>query len=343
MSRQDMMMRILVATLACSAFLHAQVMSKTVMGQIVTEIYRFTTPQTDQSWKEAATVVQTAASVLHVTADPSTATLTFSGRAEAVDFAAWVLPQIDKPAGDDAAHEYLLPSGDIGRVKFVSNVETPQATQELLTILRTVADTQRLYFFTSNHAFVLCGPEWQVGFSSWIIDQINQPKEKATDPTPREFTVGGPDYRGLGHGARVNFLANTKSQRPMQELLTVLRTVGDVQKVFSYSTSPALVFRAGDTDLKRAEWIIQSLDQPAKQSAGAATFTAPDGDDVTRIFHLRSTTPEWTQSTVTGLRSEVKIKKIFATMTPDNIVLRGTTDQIAAAMTWMTSHNALFE
>jgi hypothetical protein len=30
-------------------------------------------------------------------------------------------------------------------------------------------------------------------------------------------------------------------------------------------------------------------------------------------------------------------------MAPANIVVRGTTDQIAAAMKWMTSHNTLFE
>jgi hypothetical protein len=46
----------------------------------------------------------------------------------------------------------------------------------------------------------------------------------------------------------------------MQEVLTVLRTVGDIQKVFSYSTSHALVLRSAGSELQRAEWIIQQLD-----------------------------------------------------------------------------------
>jgi hypothetical protein len=215
--------------------------------------------------------------------------------------------------------------------------------QELLTILRTVADVQKIFTFTSNQAIVLRGPDWQVAFAEWIIDQINQPVQQKPDTTSREFTVGGPDFRGLGHGARVNFLANMKSQPQTQELLTVLRTVGDVQKVFSYSTGPALVFRAGDTDLQRAEWIIQQLDLAGGKPPGPKTFTAPVGDDITRIFSLGKASPNWIQAAQTAMRSELNIKKVFPTMIPANLVVRGTADQIAAATAWMASHNALIE
>lgn len=332
------MSRIIAAILACSVISHAQISSATVTGT-----YHFTSSQTVQSLQEAATIIRTVASAPQTSVDTSTATFTFSGSAEAVDFAAWVLPQIDKAAGDIALHEYRLPSGDVGRVNFVPNVETAQGMQELLTILRTVADVQKIFTFTSNHAIVLRGPAWEVAFAEWIIDQVNQPKQKKPDSTPREFTVGGPDFRGLGHGARLNFLVNMTSPQQTQELLSVLRTVGDIQKIFSYTPSHALVFRAGDSDLQRAEWIVQQLDRSAGQSSGAATFTASVGDDVTRTFHFRNATPEWLQTAVTGLRSELKIRKVFATTAPATIVERGTTDQMAAAMKWMTSHNALFE
>jgi hypothetical protein len=332
------MTRTIMAILACLGISHAQPSSTTVTGT-----YHFTTPQTHQGLQEAATIIRTVASAPQVSVDTATATLTFSGPAEAVNFAEWALPQIDKVAGDNAPQEYRLPSGNIGRVTFVPNVQTAQDIQELLTIIRTVADVQRMFTFTSNHAIVLGGPDWEVAFAEWIIDQINQPIQQKPDPTPREFTVGGPDFRGLGHGARLNFLANMTSPRQMQELLTVLRTVGDVMKVFIYSTSHALVLRAGDSDLQRAEWIIQQLDLPAGQSSGAATFTASAGDDVTRTFHLRNAAPQWLQMAVTGMRSELKIGKVFATTAPANIVVRGTTDQIAAAVSWMTSHNALLD
>ena len=102
--------------------------------------------------------------------------------------------------------------------------------QELLTVLRTVADVQKIYTISSNHTLVMRGPEWQVLFSQWIIDQLNVPAGQKPDTTPHEFTTGGPDLRGLGHGARLNFLASLTRRMQMQELLTVLRTVGDVHE-----------------------------------------------------------------------------------------------------------------
>ena len=208
--------------------------------------YHFTTPQTQQGLQEATTVVRTVAmgdSGVGRYSDRDA--LTFSGSEESVALAEWILPQIDKASGDGALHEYRVPSGDVARVVFVPNAVKPQQMQELLTILRTVADVQKIFSISANHALVFRGPEWQVLYAQWIIDQLNVPAGQKQDTTPREFTVGGPDYRGMGHGARVNFLANLTKPQQMQELLTVLRTVGDVQKVFSCTSGHAFVLRSG--------------------------------------------------------------------------------------------------
>jgi hypothetical protein len=305
--------------------------------------YHFATPQTQQSMQEATTTVKVVGNLAQSSFDLSTATLTFSGPVEGVALAEWVLPTIDKVTGDGALHEYTLPSADMARVVFVQNATKPQELQELLTILRTVADVQKVYAINSNHAFVIRAPEWQMLFSEWIIDQLNVPPGQKPDTTPREFTVGGPDFRGLGHGARVNFLASmTRRPQPL-ELLTVLRTVGDIMKVFSYTSGNALVLRAGDTDLERAEWLIQQLDMPTGHPAGTGTFTAPAGDDVTRIFSVPNANPQWIKGALDSMRSELNIKKTFSTTTPANVIVRGTTDQIAAAAKWMALHNALSE
>ncbi len=331
------MMRTILALLACSVLSYAQHSPATVTGS-----YHFTTPQTEQSVEQAATLIKVVCDVSDASADAPTATLNFSGPAESINFAAWLLPQIDKTTGDNGLHEYSLPAGDIARIDFVSNAQTNQDMQELLTVLRTVADVRKVYAITANRAMVLCGPEWQVAFAHWIIDQLNQPAGQKPDPTPRAFTVGGPDYKGTGHGARVNFLASATSPRQTQEVLTVLRTVGQIQKVFSYTASHALVLRAGDTDLERTEWLIQQLDRSAGPPS-AATYTAPAGDDVTRIFYLGSATPQWMNGAVSGLRSQLNLRKMFWTTSPANIIVRGTTDEIAAAMKWMAMHNALSE
>ena len=179
--------------------------------------------------------------------------LTFSGPAEAVNFAEWTLPQVDKTAGDSALHEYRFPSGDIGRVGFLSNVRTEQSVGQLITIVRTVADVQKILIMKSNHAIALRGQDWVVEFAEWIIDQIDRPNQQKPDSTPREFTVGGPDFRDLGHGACLLFLANMTGKKQMHQVIQVLRTVDDVSKVFDYEATHALAFRADDVDLQRAE------------------------------------------------------------------------------------------
>jgi hypothetical protein len=85
--------------------------------------------------------------------------------------------------------------------------------------------------------------------------------------------------------------------------------------------------------------MIQCLDRPAGQPLETRTFTASTGDDVTRAFHLRNAAQQWLQTAVTGLRTELKIRQVFAATAPANVIVRGTTDQIAAALVWMTSHN----
>lgn len=332
------MMRIIPVLFACSVLLHAEAPKAAVTGN-----YHFTTAQTPESLTEATKLIQSAASLKDVSADYQTATLTFTGPAEAIEFAAWILPRIDKTAGDGSIFQEYKLTKEVGRVNFLQNMRKPQETQELLTVLRTVADIQHIFTFTPNHAMVIRGADYEVSFGEWIIEQMDQPVPEKPTAATREFTVGGPDFRGTGHGARVNFLGSLTTPQQMQELLTTLRTVGDIQKIFSYQSSHALILRAGDTDLRRAEWIIQQLDQPGQQPQGPRTFAAPTGDDVTRVFPLRDATPRWIQSAVTELRSEYKLKKIFPTTSPANIVVRGTADEIAATANWMAVHNALTE
>src|SRR5580692_11149511 len=143
------MTRTILAILTCSVILPAEP-SPTVTGT-----YHFTTPQSAKSLQEAESILKAVASITEVSADIPTAKLTFNGPVGGVNFAEWVLPQIDKAAGDAAVHEYKSPSGDVGRVNFVLNVQKPQELQELVTILRTVADVQKIYTFSSNHAVVL--------------------------------------------------------------------------------------------------------------------------------------------------------------------------------------------
>ncbi len=61
---------------------------------------------------------------------------------------------------------------------------------------------------------------------------------------------------------KVFYLSNVTSPQEMQELLTVLRTVVDVQKVFNYTSQNALVVRAESDTMALVEKLIADLDKP---------------------------------------------------------------------------------
>lgn len=286
-------------------------------------------------------MLRTACLVPEVSLDTSSSTVTFSGATEAVNFASWVLPQIDTTAGDDAVHKYSLPSGEVGRVIFVPGAATPQSLQELITILRTVADVGKIFVIPSNHAYVMRAPQWQIDFAAWILESLHREQREGTDVNPLAFTVGGPDYRGMGHGARLYFLTAMTSPLQMQELQTVLRSVGSMSKIFPYLLTHALVFRAAEPDLVWSEWVIRHLEAPA--ALDTATYTAEIGDDVTRIFSFGKVSPQSLQTAFTAIRSELKITKSFFTSAPARVVVRGSTNQISAVTQWMASHSSLFE
>ncbi len=61
---------------------------------------------------------------------------------------------------------------------------------------------------------------------------------------------------------KIFYLSNTTTAQEIQEILTVLRTVVDVQKVFNYSAQNALVVRCDADVMALVEKLISDLDKP---------------------------------------------------------------------------------
>jgi type II secretory pathway component GspD/PulD (secretin) len=304
--------------------------------------FHFTSPQTPQSLQEAATILRTVADIPQLSVDSSLSTLTFHGPADKVAFAQWMLGELDRPGGETALHEYPMANGEVARVNFLTNVQTAQGMQEVLTVLRTVADLAKAFNFSSRQAIVMRGSEGTVAFSEWILDQLNLPAQHKPDAAPREYTITDNPIPRSGSLARVNYLTNVSTPRGMQEILSTLRIVGEIQKIFTYTNQRALVLRGNDSDIARAEWLIQNLDQqPGQQAAGAHVFNATAADDVTRIFYLANATPQGLQTAVTAIRTEAKVRHVSSTSAPSAVVVRGTSDQVEAAAQIIAAGNGL--
>lgn len=64
---------------------------------------------------------------------------------------------------------------------------------------------------------------------------------------------------------KVFYLSNVTAPQEMQEMLTVLRTVVDVQKVFSFASQNALVVRADADTMALVEKLVSDLDKPRSE------------------------------------------------------------------------------
>jgi general secretion pathway protein D len=64
---------------------------------------------------------------------------------------------------------------------------------------------------------------------------------------------------------KVYYLSNTTTPQEVQELLTVLRTVTDVQKVFNYTAQNALIVRAEADTMALVDKLISDLDKPRSE------------------------------------------------------------------------------
>jgi type II secretory pathway component GspD/PulD (secretin) len=310
-------------------------------AQTAEDVFHFTSPQSQQNIQEALTIVRTVADVTNVSGDSSQNTITMKGPQAQVTMAHWILTQIDTPGNESAVHEYDAPAGDnVVRVNFLPNVGTAQPMQETLTVLRTVADVAKVFNFTARRAIVVRGTASQVAFCEWIMEQLNLPADQKPDATPRVYPGAPPDVR-FNTVARVNYLQNVSGPKGMQQLLTVERIVGEIMKIFNYSSLQALVLRGPEPDVARAEWLIQQLDVPADSAkAGTQTYATPGADDVTRIFFLSNGNEQGMMAAVAALRS-ANIKKAFFVSAPSAVVVRGTADQIEAAVQVLAQRNGL--
>ncbi len=87
---------------------------------------------------------------------------------------------------------------------------------------------------------------------------------KPLSPNTIFITVDNPTKRReyAEQVVKVFYLSNVTSPQEMQEILTVLRTVVDVQKVFSFTAQNALIVRAEADTMALVEKLIADLDKP---------------------------------------------------------------------------------
>ena len=214
------------------------------------------------------------------------------------------------------------------------NVPSARGLQEIATVLRTVADIPKLSIDSAHPGFSLEGTPAQLDSGAWLIHQFDKPagwqpsEQEKSNPSTREYRLPPTEPANV---FRIYYLPENTTQMGIQETLTVLRTVLDVRKIFSYTPLDALAWRGTASDVEAAEWLLHALDTRTVSEP----YPLRDGKpfDVLRVFPLPGDiTARQTQELLTALRMKpMSIMKVFTRTAPPAIAVRGTAAQVDQA------------
>jgi hypothetical protein len=318
-------MRFVIIALAASA----------AFGQ-VSRVFQLTQHEKQQDLQEIATILRSAADMQQVSIDDLKGTEAVEGTAAQIAAADWLVHQMDLPAKGpfSGTHEYRLPSGgdDVVRVFYVTHAATPPALQEVAVTLRSVANIGRLSVYNPLKAIVVRGSDRQVSLAEWMVDQLNQPANAAA-PAPHEYKLPGDDV------ARVFELANAQTPQDLQEMVTLIRSIGDIQRLFIYNRRRAIILRATAERVALAAWLVNELDKPVDWHAAAQDGAAPheyrlssDSESLVRVFYLtRFPSPQDRMKVANQVRANSGIRRVFIYNALGALAVRGTDGQVATA------------
>lgn len=316
-------MKFLVLTLATTA----------AFAQNTERVYNFTNLSSPASFTEVANLIRTIADTKDVTAQVQAKTITASGTVAQIAIIDWLAPRLESASAASEIYQVTGGADDVIQIVNASAARTPAALQELVNVARTAADVNRVLPLNASKLIVVRGPSDRAKMIEWSVQQLlsTQP------PHVAEYMLADDDTHIPSKRVHIYFLQKATAPLQIQELVNVVRTAADINRVFPFQQTPALVVRANDSAMQVADWLVRSLDiaPPGKGMASEhVQIMTPYPDSATeqRIFYIPTTAaPATLQTLVTRLRTETASPRVFPFSEAAAVVFRGNPTQAAKA------------
>lgn len=212
----------------------------------------------------------------------------------------------------------------IERTIALTNKPPTTGFDEFVMLMRTVAFVQDVAGDAASSTVKLNGTGGAIAVAEWMAQALDQ--SPGSDNAVHEYIVPGPK----DDVARVFYLTQAVTPLDVQELITVLRTVGHIKYVFQYTPAHAVAVRGTTAEIALAAWVIRELDQtPDVEKEGIHQFQWSDPQvPVVRTFYLVHKSPRDIQETLTSVRGSGQILRVFSHTTRGAIILAGTPAQV---------------
>ena len=201
------------------------------------------------------------------------------------------------------------------------HVETAEQFQEIANLLMGIGDASTQSLDLGQKTITVHGTPEQLALAGWVCDVLDNPGE----PVTMAYHMAGVDENTV----HLFFAPYAQSRQDFQEVVTAVRAITDMRRMFTYSSSKAIVVRGTADQVAAAAWLFAELGK-APNATTAAPYRMPNGDDEIRVFHtLHTNTDQHFMEVEVTARSIGDVRRMFACSTPRVIAARGTAVQMA--------------
>jgi hypothetical protein len=306
-------------------------------GQDTARVFHLHHIEGAQDSNEFASLVRTMSDVPQIWADAEQKTLSVRGTASQVAVAEFLFTELDRQSVPDSVTQEFRVSGsgdDVVRLFFLPNTATVQDFQEVATTVRTIADIRRVFTFNSRRAMAVRGTADQIAASEFLVRELDQPAT-AKRADSRQYQMIDPANRGET-AVRVLYLPYTATVQQFQEVATVIRTIGEVRRIFTYNTPRAMIVRGTPDQMALTAWMVSELGKPAAAGTASTTYQYPgndrNGENLVRVFYVKDiATVLAFQQLATQIRTAAQIRRLFTYNESMALAIRGNEAQLTMA------------
>jgi hypothetical protein len=214
---------------------------------------------------------------------------------------------------------------DRDRTFFLTHTSTVQQFQEVATAIRTIADIKQISTENDQKRVTVRASAPQIAMAEWLFNELDNP---AVQPSVlHEYRVPGT----VDDVVRVFYITGAPTTQDFQEIATLVRTISNITRVFTYNAPKALVVRDTAAQIQLAEWLVKELEQPAPSSTHEFRVQGSNADLVSVMFLPHTASVEAFQKSAVQIRTATQITRMFTCNGPRALAARGTPDQIAMA------------
>jgi hypothetical protein len=304
----------------------------------VTRVFHFHHVDTTQQLQELATMLRTLADLPQLTADNAQKSMSLRGTPTQIAIAEYLFTELDRQTLPEFATKvFRVPNNedDVARVFILPHTATIQDFQEVATTVRTIVEIRRVFTYNSRRALAVRGTADQIAATEWMVREIDQPAgAKRTDSRVHDV-IDTTKYPATQ--VRVFYLPYASTVQQFQEVATLVRTIAEIRRVFTYNTPRALIVRGDADQMALADWMVHELGKPvSKETVASTTYTYPDlyrdHENLVRLFYVMDVpTTQALQQLATQIRTTAKIRRVFTYNASKAIAVRGTAEQVAMA------------